>query len=310
MRYRKKGSFIKSLICSALFLIFTAGFTSGGEISICNLYDTDNSRCINLGETVNVITDYFNDKVELQTVISVITCYYEKPCCLNNANCAEGYFCLKPISGCGNTGTCQKLPNTCNDLFEPVIGCDARIYPNTLCAYSLGISINKFDECNPEKPTACRKEIEMAVHNLINAEREKAGLETLMWDERLSNIALNHSKDMAINDYFSHINLDGENPTERGLEDGYVCRKDYGTYYTFGIAENLFQTWLYSSVIYYGGKTSYNWLSVDDIASKTVQKWMESPGHRQNILNQGYTYEGIGVAVSNSYKVYITEDFC
>jgi len=300
---------IKTTLLSILILIFTVGIISAEQTPECNVYDLDNNGCIHLDETVKAINDYFNNEIGLQTVISVITCYYEEPCCFDNNNCADGYFCLKPL-GCGKVGRCQKIADTCPGLLEPVTGCDANLYKNELCAYSSGVSVDKFDECNILIPTACSNEIEIAVHNLVNIEREKAGLNKLLLDEQLSEIARNHSKDMVINDFFSHINLDGQSPTERGLEDGYVCRKDYGSYYTYGIAENLFQTWLYSSVTYYNGEMSYNWLTVDEIASKTVQKWMKSSGHRQNILNSDYIREGIGVAVSSDYKVYITEDFC
>ena len=55
---------------------------------------------------------------------------------------------------------------------------------------------------------------------------------------------------------------------------------------------------------------SYNWSSTDEIAERAVTGWMNSPGHRQNILTPRYEIEGIGVAFSADNKIYITENFC
>jgi len=115
---------------------------------------------------------------------------------------------------------------------------------------------------------------------------------------------------MAKNNYFSHVNLRGLDPTGRGSQVGYSCYKNYGSYYTTGIAENIFQNNLYDSVTYYNGVPSYDWSSQEEIAQSTVNGWMNSPGHRQNILTSTYDSQGIGVAIAADDKVYITEDFC
>ncbi|NQW22983.1 MAG: CAP domain-containing protein [SAR202 cluster bacterium] len=128
----------------------------------------------------------------------------------------------------------------------------------------------------------------------------------LAYDQRLADIAQNHSQDMASNDYFAHNNLSGQTPTDRGDTVGYTCRKDYGSYYTVGIAENIVQTWLFSSYT----TTSRNYMTLDQIAAQAVELWMDSPGHRENILGSEYDREGIGIAVSEQEKVYATQNFC
>ena len=110
--------------------------------------------------------------------------------------------------------------------------------------------------------------------------------------------------------FFSHDNLIGQDPTERGRLAGYYCRKDFGSYYTEGIAENIFQNNLYDSVTYYNGIPSYDWNTQEEIAKSTVSGWMTSPGHRENILTATYDKEGIGVAISSDDEVLITQDFC
>jgi uncharacterized protein YkwD len=153
--------------------------------------------------------------------------------------------------------------------------------------------------------------LEQRVHDLINQQRTARGLASLRFDPALADIARKHSEDMAAQDYFAHVNPAGQNPTARGISAGYTCRKDYGSYYTYGIAENLFQNNLYSSATYYSNReTVYDWNSAEEIAQTTVGGWMNSSGHRENIVTPTFDREGIGVAIAPDDKVYITEDFC
>ena len=117
---------------------------------------------------------------------------------------------------------------------------------------------------------------------------------------------------MAQLDYFAHVNLQGQSPIDRGVQAGYPCRKDYGSYYTEGIAENIFQTSLFSSyTTTLGGLVvSRDYMTTEEIASRIVDGWMDSPGHRQNILETSYDMEGIGAVVIADEKVYVTQNFC
>jgi uncharacterized protein YkwD len=151
--------------------------------------------------------------------------------------------------------------------------------------------------------------LEMEIHSLINTERQRNNLPSLEYDTKLAEIARNHSHDMATQNYFSHYNLKGQGPTERAKAAGYNCYKNFGRYYTDGIAENIFQNWLYSSTTYYAGITTHDWNTQKELVSSTVNGWMGSSGHRQNILNLNYSKEGIGVAISDDDKVLITQDF-
>ncbi len=159
------------------------------------------------------------------------------------------------------------------------------------------------------KPEINIQELEKQIHDLINEEREKRGLPTLAWNDKLSVIARKHSQDMANRNYFAHSDPEGHDFSYRYQQEGFNCDVRVGNYIYKG-AENIFQNNLYSSVTYYGGIPSYDWNSQDEIAESTVQGWMNSPGHRQNILTAYWKSEGIGVAISRDDKVYITEDFC
>ncbi len=160
------------------------------------------------------------------------------------------------------------------------------------------------------KPIINIAELESEIHLLINNERQKNGIPALQYDVALSDIARSHSRDMATRNYFSHDNPEGDGPTERAIKASYNVHKELGGgWYSDGIAENIFQNNLYDSVTYYNGIPVYDWNSQSEIAFATVNGWMNSPGHRQNILNSGYDKEGIGIAISSDDKVYITEDF-
>ena len=122
------------------------------------------------------------------------------------------------------------------------------------------------------------------------------GLVLLSFDPVLADIARDHSEDMGLQHYFAHMNPAGQNPTARGTAAGYSCRKNYGSYYTNGIAENLFLNNLYSSVTYYSNReTVYHWNTPEAIAQITVAGWMNSSGHRENILARPLTAKVSGL---------------
>jgi Uncharacterized protein with SCP/PR1 domains len=158
--------------------------------------------------------------------------------------------------------------------------------------------------------TVSTTDLAARVHELINSERQSYGLAPLSYDPALAAIALSHSNDMALNNYFAHVNPAGQTPADRGNAAGYTCKKDYGSYYTIGIAENLFQNNLYTSVTETNGVYTYDWTTPEEIARSSVTGWMNSEGHRKNILTATYDREGIGVAIASDDKVYITENFC
>ena len=135
-------------------------------------------------------------------------------------------------------------------------------------------------------------------------------MDQLGHDAALADIARNHSRDMANRDYFDHVNPAGEEPADRGFRQGYDCHKDYGDHLTLGIAENIYQGWLYSSITYRAFGTDKDWNSTEGIAQDVVTGWMNSPGHRANVLEPNFHVEGIGVAISPIEKVFITQNFC
>lgn len=154
-------------------------------------------------------------------------------------------------------------------------------------------------------------DLERRIHALTNAQRRKHGIPELQFDERLAKVARAHSQDMSNKNFFQHINLDGEDPGARGKRLGYRCVKNYDTYYTEGLSENLMRTYLYDSVLEQAGiVVGYDWRTPEEIAQISVDGWMNSPGHRRTLLTATYDREGIGIAISPNKEVYVTQNFC
>lgn len=124
------------------------------------------------------------------------------------------------------------------------------------------------------------EEFKKEVVRLVNAEREKVGVGALKINKLLESTAQQHSEDMLENDFFDHTNLNGESPFDR-------MRKNGINY--MSAAEN----------IAYG----------QDTPEEVMTSWMNSDGHRANILNASYTEIGVGIAISDNGIIYWTQNF-
>lgn len=172
--------------------------------------------------------------------------------------------------------------------------------------------LSSYTSSTPGAPSIDPAALEERIHELINYQRQQNGLSTLTFDPFLADIARGHSRDMVTRNFFEHMNPDGLLARDRGVAAGYPCiRVVRGGSYN-GISENLYLGTRYAS--YYsnaaGVITAYNWRTADEIAEQAVTGWMNSSGHRHNILTSRYEFEGIGVAFSPDDKIYVTENFC
>ena len=164
--------------------------------------------------------------------------------------------------------------------------------------------INEIQEGSPivNLPETSEKEklAEEEIHRLVNIERKKQGLSALSYDTKLAVVAKLHSVDMYERSYFEHDTPEGKDPTDRATSVGYQCQKRVGNLIYSGVAENIF--------MFEGASISF-WESPESIAIDAVSGWMDSPGHRENILTGMYDREGIGVKIG-SFDVYVTQNFC
>jgi len=153
------------------------------------------------------------------------------------------------------------------------------------------------------------EDLEKKVHDLINRERKRKGLSALVWNESLHHIARSYSRDMSERGFFSHNDPEGRSFMDRYKAGGYECKLRFGNKTCLG-AENIAQDNLYKSILYRNGVPSYDWNTCDEIAVSIVNMWMKSKGHRENILTSYFKCQGIGIAISDDGRVYVTENFC
>ncbi|HSM82998.1 MAG TPA: CAP domain-containing protein [Nodosilinea sp.] len=119
-----------------------------------------------------------------------------------------------------------------------------------------------------------------ALLRLVNAERQRVNAPPLTLDDSLMAAAQGHAQDMATSGRMSHTGSDGS--TLRSRIDG--TRYSWST-----IGENVAM----------GQPT----------AAAVMTAWMNSPGHRQNILNPAFTELGIGYAVGAGQRPYWAQVF-
>jgi uncharacterized protein YkwD len=187
-----------------------------------------------------------------------------------------------------------------------VAGPDGTI--NQTQSYSSSASVTG---SGPEIPPFSATLLEARVHEQVNWVRQENGLSALGTDAALVSLARAHSADMAGKMYFGHVNPDGMDATARGAAAGYACHRNADPVYTYAVAENLFATYRYRSVLFLDGRLiEPERVYEDGIAEETVDAWMNSPDHRANLLDPGVNREGIGVAVLNDTLVFVTENLC
>lgn len=112
---------------------------------------------------------------------------------------------------------------------------------------------------------------------LVNQERAAVGCAALTVNAKLTKAAQDHSADMAAHNNMSHTGSDGSDPGRRITRAGYEWRA-------------------------YGENVAYGY----GTAAKVMEGWMNSPGHKRNILDCSFKEIGIGLAQPGQYW---TQDF-
>ncbi len=146
------------------------------------------------------------------------------------------------------------------------------VYPNT----SNNAGSSSGNTSSGTTTTSQLTQDEQEVFDLINAKRVANGLPTLKIDDELQNVARIKAQDMVDNNYFSH--------TSRIYGSPFDMIKNFGISY----------------------KTAGENIAGNSSNSGAVNAWMNSSGHRANILNNTFNYTGIGVVKSPKYgKVFV-----
>ncbi len=119
---------------------------------------------------------------------------------------------------------------------------------------------------------------EKTIFDIVNKERTRAGVSQLKLAASISDVARDHSKDMNDRRFFSHTNPDGLSASGRARKAGI----------NIGLGENIIM----------GYSTPESMMRV----------WMNSSGHKRNILSRGYKYIGVGHYKGRNH--YCTQVFC
>ena len=143
------------------------------------------------------------------------------------------------------------------------------IYPTTS-------SNNSSNSGLPTQSTSELTQDEKEVLNLINQKRVSNGLTSLKIDDEVQNIARIKAQDMVDNNYFSHTSP------------------------TYGSPFDMMKSFKISY------KTAGENIAGNSTNTGAVEAWMNSSGHRANILNNSYNHTGIGIVKSDKYgKIYV-----
>jgi uncharacterized protein YkwD len=127
-------------------------------------------------------------------------------------------------------------------------------------------------------------DLERLAFSLINQKRAESGLPALSWSEEVAKIARLHSENMVKFNFFSHKGMDGK------MVDG---RADsIGVTKWTAMGENIAYNRGYKNPI-----------------ETAVEKWMLSPAHRENLLNESWKETAVGIAVTEDGTYYFTQVF-
>ncbi len=155
--------------------------------------------------------------------------------------------------------------------------------------YSEDSGIVRKRTVEPEKSTVKPPEsqvfeLEKQAFSIINQRRADNGLSPIEWSDEVAKVARLHSENMVKFNFFAHRGMDGKNVD--GRADSFGLTK-----WTL-IGENI----------------AYN-RGYKNPVETAIEKWMLSPSHRENLLNDRWKESGIGIAVTNDGTYYFTQVF-
>lgn len=107
----------------------------------------------------------------------------------------------------------KQIPNSTKQISTPIQSVAPQIIKTISDAPKSMPQVNK--------PTIIISDLELKVHNGINAQRQSHGLSPLVYDDKIATIAREHSQDMITRNYFAHDTPDGISASQRGIDAGY-----------------------------------------------------------------------------------------
>lgn len=184
----------------------------------------------------------------------------------------------KPPTSDDNTVVTPPAGEENTEVTPPTTGDDTTVTPPTNEGDAVTDDTNASDKFMAQ--------VEQAIFNKVNEERVKAGVAPLSYNTTMEKYARIKSQDMGDNNYFSHTDLNGNYITAQMKADG-VSYNSWG-----------------ENIAYLGGYGT----DPTVLANQFMTNWMNSSGHRANILSTNFTSIGVGVyKIGNT--VYATQEF-
>jgi uncharacterized protein YkwD len=140
-----------------------------------------------------------------------------------------------------------------------------------------------------ERPADHITTIQLRALELVNQSRQQHGLPPLMLEDKLSAAAQAHADDMFTRRYYDHDSPEGTTAHDRYIEAG-------GSRWRL-VAENI------------GLCTGCRPPRRVPVLNRLHQTWLDSPGHRENILRKGLTHFGFGMVVDEERRLYAVQTF-
>jgi len=171
------------------------------------------------------------------------------------------------------------------------------------------------DTVDDRKPAYDRASLERAIHDRVNRVRAQHNLSRLTWTDSLRRLARMHSRDMADRNFFAHTNPSGEDVNDRAQSIGLACRRSLPNgVWAVGFSENLYEGSLYSRLQtrYQGNRVVeriYDWKTPRALVRSVVHGWLNSPGHRKNLLSSVSRVQSIGIVVDGKQFI-VTQVLC
>lgn len=145
---------------------------------------------------------------------------------------------------------------------------------------SSGSSPSKSTNGGTQSPaTSTSAADEQQALSLLNQDRARNGLPALKANSQLTALARSYAQDMIKRGYFSHYNPEGQSPFDRMNKAGISYKS---------AAENI---------------------GINTSVSGAETAFMNSSGHRANILNSSYTEAGVGVVRTSNGQIYVVQEF-
>jgi copper amine oxidase domain-containing protein len=208
--------------------------------------------------------------------------YHKDYSCFLMAAVSDGVVCGYYTNSAGFEIDGRAKADTCCGDWDP----DIKLYRDKLDGDKVYAVFVVWEESKQSIDTTEREFLGIQARenfDVTNAFRVKKGLNPLLWDEIAAEAARLHAIDMGKKDYFSHISLDGRTPIDRYLRLCPVAWRAWG--------ENI---------------SAGREFGIDHFDA-----WLNSEGHRENLLSDKFKYLGVGAAYceESTYRYYFGQTF-